>query len=92
MEIRRGVYEKDEFGIFQSFKTFTDVQLDDSDLVDVRDDLESGLGFAYVKIAVYVLSYGVMDFVNPIYSEPVYLGEVEIPLVVGTLSALIQTV
>lgn len=76
--IRRDVLEGDDLIVEQPYKSFLDVDIDDSDLDNVREELLAGT-WNDLTVAIYVLSYGIMDFVNPIHSEPLYLGKVELP-------------
>ena len=78
--LRRGIYEAELAGLAQYYKSFRDVEdPGDVDLRDVRVELEGG-GYARVTVVLYALSYGKADLFNPIYSEPVFLGEVEMSL------------
>lgn len=79
INIRRGAYEGDDF-LLQPFKNFLDVDIDDFDLDDNVQRELMDITSAYVKLAIYVLSYGEGLYFNQIHSAPLYLGDIDMTI------------
>jgi hypothetical protein len=80
-EIRRGVpYDSDEIGYYPYFQRFLFDDFDAAD-ADVGTSIYgyiTSIPFSEIKMAVYALSYGKKDYVVDLYSEAVYLGEIQV--------------
>lgn len=80
-EIRRGVsYNSDEIGYYPSFQRFLfeDFDATDDDVGTSINDYITGISPGYITMLVYALSYGKKDYSVDLYSEAVYLGEIDV--------------
>jgi hypothetical protein len=75
LPIRRGIEDDENSGFFKGFDTFKTSDLDVIGISNLDVDKQ-------VIIMVYVLSYGIFDLSQPIYSDALCLGNIEILITV----------
>jgi hypothetical protein len=75
LPIRRGIEDNEDPGYYKSFQTYRNIYPVDSDIsgIDNLDEISPS-----ILIMIYVLSYGIFDLSQPLYSDALCLGWIEL--------------